>query len=138
MSERIIRSYETAPGCFRITVEVTDAYTDGSSRFDQVYVARDELRGKTRAERLQAVFDAVDDDPMGDLAGEIVSAPVATKEILERRAEAKYADWQRWKVTREEAEKRALAKPVVAALTAREDAAWTAYLADLNDWRSRG
>lgn len=136
MSERIIRKAENAPGGFVVTVEVTEAYTDGSSRFDEVFVPRDELRGKSAAERLQAIKDAIDDDPVGDLTGQAVSAPSATKEIIEARMVAKYEEWQRWKTTRLEAQARSLAAAIVNALTAKEDAVWATYLALLQAWRA--
>lgn len=132
---RIIRSAEPQGAGYIVTVEVTDAYTDGTSRFDRVYVARDEMRGRTPAERRQAVLEAIDDDPVADIVGDEVVAPTVTRDILERRMEATYADWQRWKTTREEAQVRALAANVINAITARESAAWAEYLDILQMWR---
>jgi hypothetical protein len=132
---RIIRKSERVPGGYRVTIEVTNAYTDGSSRFDRVFVEREAVEGKTLAERRQALFAAAAADPVADLRGEEVAEPTPTKEILEERAVARYEQWQRWKTTRVEAEGRGLAAPVVSALQAREDVAWAAYLAVLNAWR---
>lgn len=102
----------------------------------RVFVPREAVAGKTPAERRQAVYEALTEDPVGDLRGEEVSAPTATKDILEARAVAKYEQWQRWKTTRVEAEARGLAGAVVTALTAKEDATWAAYLVLLNAWRT--
>lgn len=133
---KLIRSHEQAPGGFWVTIEVENAYTDGGSRFDRVFVADKDVRGRTAEERRQAIRDALDDDPLAGIAGEDAdSAPTQTKAILERRMEALYADWQRWKTTRVEAQARSLAQAVITALTNREDAAWTRYVAAIQAWR---
>lgn len=131
-----IRRSEPAPGGYWIEVEVPQAYTNGDSRFDRVFVARDELRGRTPEERRQAILDALDDDPLAGIAGQEVVAPPETKAIFERRMESLYADWQRWKNTRIEAAARSLPAGAVAATTNREDAAWAAYAAALLRWRA--
>lgn len=136
MSQRIILSHEPAPGGHWVTIEVTNAYTDGTSRYDRVFVSRDELRGKTADERRQAILDALNDDPLEGISGETVAAPTQTKAILEARMVALYADWQRWKTTRVEAQDRENAAAVVTALTNRENAAWTRYVAAIQEWRS--
>lgn len=53
----------------------------------------------------------------------------------EREMEEQFGDWQRWKLTREEAQSRALPGAVVTALTNRENAAWTAYAEAIQRWR---
>lgn len=118
-----------------VAVEITDAYTDGSSRIDRVFVAREDLRGRTLEERRQAIMDALDDDPLAGIAGVEASAPTQTKAIFERRMDELFADWQRWKTTRLEAKARSLPAGVVTALTNREDAAWAAYAAAILQWR---
>lgn len=133
---RIIRSFERTNGGFNITVEVTGAYTDGSSRLDTVWVSRDDMRGKTQQQRRQAIFDALEDDPLGDAAGLPAERPAQTREVFEDRAIAKFEAWQRWKLTREEAQARGLAGGVITSLTNREDAAWSDYLDVLIAWRS--
>lgn len=133
---RIIRNAEPAPNGYIVEVEVTAAYTDGSSRIDRVFVATSELRGKTPEQKRQAILDALDDDPMDGVAGVEVSAPTVTKPILEDRMTGLYADWLRWKTTRTEAQARSLAAAVITALTNREDAAWAAYLASIQAWRT--
>lgn len=133
--ERIIRAATRVPGGYTVQVEVTNAYTDGTSRFEEVWVSRDAIVGKTPDERRQALFDALVDDPIAEIAGETVAEPTATKDILEARMVARFADWQRWKATREEAEARGLAANVITALTARVNAAWTAYVALIQAWR---
>lgn len=119
-----------------VAIEVTGAYTDGSSRFDRVFVAREDLRGRTPEERRQSILDALDDDPLAGIAGQEVVAPTETKAILERRMESLFAVWRRWKETRLEAQARSLPAGVVTALTNREDAAWAAYAAAILQWRS--
>ena len=134
--QRIIRHAEPSPGGAFIDVEVTNAYTDGRSRFDRVWVSRDELRGKTPSERAQAIFDALDDDLLEGVRDQPASAPAVTKDILETRMQALYADWKRWKDTRQEAQTRALPAAAVNALTNREDAAWGRYVTAIQAWRS--
>lgn len=133
---RIIRSSEAVAGGYIVTIEVTNAYTNGESRFDRVFVERSAMVGKAKAQRRQAVFEALDDDPVGDIAGEAVVEPTATKEIFEARSIAKYEAWQRWKTTRVEAQARSAPAPVVTALQNREDAVWAEYLALLQAWRA--
>jgi len=134
--QRIIRGAMPAAGGYQVEVEITAAYTDGRSRFERVYLSTAELRGKTPEQKRQAILDALDDDPMDGVAGVEVSAPTVTKGILEDRMEALYADWQRWKNTRLEAQARAIAAAAVTALTNREDAAWTKYLQAIQAWRT--
>jgi hypothetical protein len=133
---RIIRNALTAPGGYWIDIEVPGAYTDGTSRIDRVFVAREDLRGRTLEERKQAILDALADDPLAGIAGREASAPTQTRAIFERRMESLYADWQRWKNTRLEAQARALGVASMNALTNREDAAWAAYAAAILQWRS--
>ena len=54
---------------------------------------------------------------------------------LELAMEVRWSDWQRWKTTREEAQARGLAAPIVTALTNRENASWSAYAAAIAEWR---
>lgn len=135
MTDRIIRKAEPTPNGWAIAVEVTNAYTDGSSRFDTVYVSRDDLRGRTPEERRQAIIDALDDDPLTGIADQPATAPTVTKAI-ETRMVAVYEDWQRWKNTRQEAQSRALPAAAVNALTNREDAAWGRYVTAIQAWRT--
>jgi hypothetical protein len=131
-----IRRWERTPGGFAVTVEVTDAYTDGSSRFDTVYLTRDEVRGKSSHERRQAVFDALNDDPLEGIHDALVTQPAQTKDILEARAVALYDTWLRWKTTRVEAESRGVAAGVITSLTNRENATWDNYAEALLAWRA--
>jgi hypothetical protein len=52
---RIIRDYERAPGGYYVTIEVTNAYTNGESRFDRVFVAEADIAGQDD----DGVMDAV-------------------------------------------------------------------------------
>ena len=137
MSERIIRGRQQVPGGYLIEVEVTEAYTDGRSRFDTVFVEAEKLRGtRTAAQRLQAVWDAVEDAQLDELTGNAVAAPAVDRDILEDRMVELYERWQRWKATRAEAQARGMASAVVTALTARENAAWAAYGDAIAAWRN--
>lgn len=133
--ERIVRKVRQVAGGYLLEIEVTQAYTDGRSRFDEVFVADGAVRGKTPAQKLQAVYDALSDD-LADVRGTAVSAPAATKDIIEDRMVALYEDWQRWKATRAEAQARSLAAGVITALTNREDAAWAKYVQSIQVWRN--
>jgi len=53
--QRIIRGHEPCPGGYMVTVEVTNAYTNGESRYDRVFVAASELIGQDD----DGVMDAV-------------------------------------------------------------------------------
>lgn len=131
-----IRGREQVPGGYLVTVEVPGAYSDGSSRFDSVFVPRDALAGKSREERLAAVREAWA-DRLDDLVGAGIAAEVAqTKAVLEARMAGQYDRWQRWQRTRMEAQARTLPAAVVTALTAAENAAWADYLAALQVWRA--
>lgn len=132
---RIIRKSRPCPGGRLVTIEVEAAYTDGRSRFDEVFVADGAVRGKTPAQKLQAVYDALADD-LADVRGTAVAAPAATRDIIEDRMVALYEDWQRWKTTRIEAQTRSLGAGVITALTNREDAAWAKYVLSIQAWRN--
>ena len=124
-----------APGGWWVTVEVPSAYTDGTSRFDKVFVPRDAVTGKTPEQVRQAVKDAVDDDPLAPLLGATVTTPTQTKPVFEDRMVAQYERWRRWQQTRVEAQSRALAAGVITALTNQENAAWSDYATAINSWR---
>lgn len=55
----------------------------------------------------------------------------------EREMEEHFGDWQRWKLTREEAQARSLPAAAITALTNRENAAWAAYAGAIQEWRTR-
>lgn len=126
---------ERVSGGWQVTIEVPNAYTDGTSRFDRIFLADADIRGKTLNEVRQAVKDAVDDDPLQAVIGEAVTTPTQTKAILWERAKAAYADWQMAKATRIEAQARSMAAAVITALTNAENALWTDYTTTLNQWR---
>ena len=68
-------------------------------------------------------------------ATDTFSVPPANKDSIESsQVPAKYEIWQRWKLTRLEAQARSLQAAVVTALTARENAAWSDYAQALLDW----
>lgn len=118
-----------------VTVEHPAAYTDGSPRFEQVFVADAAVRGKTPEQVRQAVKDAVEDDPIGQLVGAAIAQPTQTKAVYEERCIALFETWRRWQLTRLEAQTRAMAPGVITALTNRENIAWGEYAAGLNAWR---
>ena len=131
-----IVSHERSRDGFSVTIEHPGAYTNGESRVEKVHVSAAALRGKTRDQVRQAIKDAVDDDPIRDILGEDVAAPAQTRAILEDRMEALFADWQRWKLTRGEAQARTLPPAAITALTNREDAAWARYVQSIQQWRT--
>ena len=131
-----IVSRERGPNGWNVTIEHPNAYTDGTSRTERVTIPYAKLEGKTPDQVRQAIKDAVDDDPIRDILGEDVAAPAQTKAILEDRMEALFADWQRWKLTRGEAQARTLPPAAITALTNREDAAWARYVQSIQQWRT--
>lgn len=135
--QRIIRGAEPYRGGYLFDVERTEAFSDGSSRFERVFLERGEVVGKTPSQKVQAILDALDDNPLDGIAGLDASVPPAvTKAIVEDRMVAEYEDWQRWKTTRVEAQARSLAAAVITALTNREDAAWAKYVQSIQAWRN--
>ena len=134
--ERILRGKQQVAGGYLLEIEVTEAYTNGDSRFDKVFVAAADIRGKTLSQRKRAVADAIESAEIDELLNAPATAHIDDKDIIEDRMVSLYAAWQRWKVTRLEAELRNVAAPVVNALTAKEGAAWTAYTLAILDWRN--
>lgn len=55
---------------------------------------------------------------------------------FERELEERYADWQRWRNTRLEAQTRGLAGNIINALTNRENSAWNDYTSAIQEWRN--
>lgn len=123
-----------APGGFEITVEHVGVYTDGSSRFERVFVAGQDVLGASPEAAMDAVRDAWNSRP-AVVGMELDGAVVATREVFDRRAARAFARWQRWQTTRVEAQARGMAAGVISDILAEENAAWTAYLAILNAWR---
>jgi len=80
-----ISKHEPAPGGYMVTIEIENAYTDGRSRFDRVFVKADDVVGKSREEQLLAVKAALGTS-LAELRGADPSAPVTeTKAVLEAR-----------------------------------------------------
>lgn len=132
----VIRRSTPTPGGYLVTIERTNARTDGSSVSRDVYVSAERVHGKTREEIIEAVQEA-SGDPLRRLRGVDLDAPLTeTKAVWEQRAERVYAVWQRWQNTRIEAQTRAMPAPVITALTNREDAAWADYVVILTAWRN--
>lgn len=131
-----ITNRESAPGGYMLTVEHTGAFTDGTSRFEQVFVADAVVTNKTPEQVRQAVKDAIDNDPIGQLLGTNVTTPTQTKPVREERMVRQYERWRRWQQTRVEAQARALSATIITALTAQEDAAWGDYATAIQAWRT--
>lgn len=131
---RIIRSSRPCPGGRLVSIEVTEAYTDGRSRLEEVFVPDSAVRGKSASEKRQAVYEAMG-DPIAEVSGEDVAEPAVSKDIVESRMVPLYETWQRWKATRLEAEARGMPAAVQQALTTRENLAWAAYVAAIVAWR---
>ena len=129
-----IVSRERSQAGWLVTIEVPNAYTTGESRFDRVFVSDSAVRGKTPDQVRQAVKDALDDDPLAAVLGEMVAAPTQTKDLLEDRMIERYDRWQRWKNTHAEAVARTIGAAKITALKNRMDATWAAYMNAINDW----
>lgn len=129
---RIVRGSKPCPGGEMVEVEVTGAYSDGRSRTDFVF-----LPASRRVRTREQILDALDraSRNTGRSARGQTIAPQTSKAVLEDRMEDLYADWQRWKTTREEAQARSVPAPIVTALTNRENALWALYVAAINQWR---
>lgn len=134
--ERIVRKGRQVAGGYLLEIEVTQAYTDGRSRFDEVFVPLSAVQDKTPSQRKRALFDAVHDNALGDLRGTPVEEPPDDQAILEERMVALYERWQMWKNTRAEAEIRSVPVGIINALTAKEDAVWDKYAAAVLAWRN--
>jgi hypothetical protein len=135
MSMRTIRSSRLiGANLVEVELEVTNAYTDGTSRRDRVVVAVAD--GATDDDILEAI---VREDAklrtLAKIAGREIPSTGTTSELILERP---FAVWDRWKAIRTEAEARAAPAPLVAALTQREDRAWAALLAAIQTWRDRG
>lgn len=85
--------------------------------------------------RLEFLTQPTDQEILDHLPSGRPLTPVS-KLGWERVLEDTYETWLRWKTTRLEAQARALAANVIAALTAREDLAWTDYASAVNSWRT--
>lgn len=73
-------------------------------------------------------------DPATDTFSPFVE-PVTKGKLEVVKLPLSYQVWQMWKQTRLEAQARGAGAALVTALTNREDAAWTAYVNDLQEWR---
>ena len=132
-----VANREQVPGGWMVDLEIPNAYTDGTSRFERVFVSRDDVPGNTADELLDAAHDALTNDPAAQAIGQDVTAAQATKAGWEARITKLFARWQMWKAIRVEAQARSLPAAAVTALTNRENAAWTALLDALTEWRKR-
>lgn len=131
---RRITGYRRVAGGYEVTIARDGAYTDGSAAIETIVITVEPTA--SREEIIDAIRTALR-DPLRRLRGVDVDAPITeTRAVWERRAEAAFATWQRWKLTAEEAAVRGLPAQAVTALTNRENAAWDAYLAILNAWRN--
>lgn len=52
---RLIRDIDPEPGGYLVTIEVQNAYTDGSSRLDRVHVPYSDIDGRDDADMLAAI-----------------------------------------------------------------------------------
>lgn len=130
MITRSIRRARPIAGGLELLVEESGALVDGSTRTYTIEVAAGPDMDPAEVAAMAAA--------MGELAGtvrgaELKAAP-ATRQDIEGLLPGAWARWQRWQTTRVEAEVRALPAAAIAALTARENAAWTAYRGLLQRW----
>lgn len=87
--QRIIRDYERAPGGWYVTIEVTNAYTNGESRYDRVFVAEAELVGKDDDGVMDAVTRAaLDPAPLARVRDLDVAAYRELKRVTDKPLEA--------------------------------------------------
>jgi len=131
-----VANREQVPGGWMVDLEIPGAFTDGTSRFERVFVSRDAAPNNTAAEVLDAINDALTNDPAAQAVGQDVTAAQATKAVWEARITSRYGRWQMWKDIRVEAQARALPAAAITTLTNRENAAWSNLLDALTAWRA--
>lgn len=86
---RIIRDYERAPGGWYITIEVTNAYTNGESRYDRVFVADADIADQDDDGVMDAVTRAaLDPAPIARVRDMDVAAYRELKRVTDRPLEA--------------------------------------------------
>ena len=131
-----IAAINAVPGGYRADVEFEAAYTDGSSRFERVFLSREDVHAASPEAIRRAVRDAIDEDAGFRFlqAADLDTIPV-TKATLERQMVALFDEWQRWKATTDEAAARGEPLPVRDALANRTDAAWARYRSSIQAWR---
>lgn len=116
----------------------TGQFSDGSDRSAAV-VTRWQVRVLDNIGRtvdLEFDHDPTDAELLSAVPELLELAP-ATRAGFERGLlQARFDNWWRWKQTRLEASARGAGAQIVTALTAREDAAWQAYLQALQAWRA--
>ena len=136
MTRKIV-GIEPVPGGYAVDIEVTGAFTDGSSRFDKVHVPAALVDGRTVEEITQAVADAVNNAPLAQLVGVTLAVPAATKELLVQQIEAAYASWQMWKAINAEVVARNVGGLALqSALANYAEDRWTRLLNILSAWRT--
>lgn len=87
--QRIIRQHERAPGGWYITIEVTNAYTNGESRYDRVFVAEAELVNQDDDGVMDAVTRAaLDPAPLARVRDLDVVAYRELKRVTDKPLEA--------------------------------------------------
>jgi hypothetical protein len=87
--QRIIRSHERAPGGYYVTIEVTNAYTNGESRYDRVFVAEAELVHQDDDGVMDAVTRAaLDPAPLARVRDLDVAAYRELKRVTDKPIEA--------------------------------------------------
>lgn len=87
--QRIIRDYERAPGGWYVTIEVTNAYTNGESRYDRVFVAEAELVNQDDDGVMDAVTRAaLDPAPLTRVRDLDVAAYRELKRVTDKPLEA--------------------------------------------------
>lgn len=79
-----LTTYDSAPGGFMVTVEIENAYTDGTSRFDRVFLPYDDVAGRDEEHILAALVREVRENPLANLVGRSLDriAPAPPREPL--------------------------------------------------------
>lgn len=125
------------PGGYRADVEFEAAYTDGSSRFERVFLAREDVHGASHEAIRRAVRDAIAEDAgFAALQDADLNTIPVTKATLERQMVALFDEWWRWKSTFDESTARGEPGAVRNALASKTDAAWARYRTAIIEWRA--
>lgn len=131
-------SQAPAPGGYLLKVEVPDAFTDGSSRFDDVFVPSEDADGRTPEEVMDAVNTAATSSPFDTLIGKTIRVPTQTRAVYEARLEKQRRVLAMWRAFEEEAVAQGEPDPgaLLTALRARRAAVWADIKATLVKWRT--
>ncbi len=112
--------------------------SDGSDRVEVVFIehvvqVQDDLG---RELILYFDHDPTDAEVLAALPDPPELTPTSKADFERGPLADRFATWQRWRLTKAEAQARSAGSAIVNALQQREDAAWSAYLQALQAWRN--